>query len=64
MLTKQSYFVSDKEPVIEVMKAYDWFEIYQEYQIFGIGALKEVSLALLSMDHIDLTKNSRYSFFL
>ena len=71
-----TFFLSDKDSVIEVINALHKFSLVSglkpneaKCEITGIGVLKGVSLALCGMDCIDLTtkkndKSFRNTFFL
>ena len=61
-----TYFLSDEDSVIEVMKAVHKFSLVSclkpnevKCVIAGIGVLKGVSLALCGMDCIELTKKQQ-----
>ena len=61
-----TFSVSDEDPVIKVMNAFDKFPLLSglkpnkaKCEIAGIGVLKRVSLALCGIDCIDLTKKQQ-----
>ena len=61
-----TFSVSDEDPVIKVMNAFDKFSLLSglkpnkaKCEIAGIGALRRVSLALCGIDCIDLTKKQQ-----
>ena len=59
------FFLKDEKSVIELMKTFDIFSTFSglkpnksKCEITGLGALKEVKLALYGMEYIDLMFNA------